>query len=71
MRRYGCFFIALCLSILWGCSTSSTVAEESSPDVQLDSSASMETSSASVESSSSVYVYVPGFNPCRFNFGAG
>ncbi len=71
MRRYGLIFIALCLSILWGCSTSSTAAEESSPDVQPDSSASVETSSGSAESSSSVYVYVPGFDPCRFNFGAG
>ena len=71
MRRYGLIFIALCLSILWGCSTSSTAAEESSPDVQPDSSASVATSSGSAESSSSVYVYVPGFDPCRFNFGAG
>lgn len=28
-------------------------------------------SSSVIESSSSVYVHVPGFDPCRFNFGAG
>jgi len=67
MRRYGLFFVTLCLAILEGCNSETSSASPEYPAF----SESIEISSASVESSSSVYVYVPGFDPCRFNFGAG
>lgn len=68
MRRYGLFFVSLCLAIFGGCnSETSSVSSDDDPT----SSDSIEISSAAEESSSSVYVHVPGFDPCRFNFGAG